>query len=682
MNAIAARWQKEEVRLWTGSALAALLVHLAVAALFFLRLQWPAPPAPLAGSPVALNVELASLPSSTARTASSSPGAPLPSPRESTAKQAALAAANRPQPVAEVQPIALQAAPPLSQATVISAAGTTGPTPELSPLTAPQPTVSSQPHGRLGVPQSPAQRWLAQVKAQLQFYKQYPRSALNKKQQDTVTLKFSVSRSGRVTYVRIDSAQHYRALEQEVREMLREAGPLPAPPAQVSVNKIVWNIPVKFQLVSTSSPARCTAPANPGPVPTGAKATLQQLSVYREHLKGYLAASGRQLDCLARAPGATSQADRSSLVRQLHAMVDAFNTQARVFEAKAQATALAQARQAQQAHQQQLQAAAAQVYSGCTSPAAPRAPAVLSADTAQSYRRDLVGYQDAVRAYIACIRKAQRVAIAPERALASDQRAQLDQTGAQLGDTAIQSFNQLVAGFNGKVPHLRQQALAAEEQQRHLAEALVRATAIFPDSSWSVPAPLPADECVRITRSGQTYQAQLCNPTYTTTVSDLSQELKNNVSRPIVNNQQVFPQVAVEVKADALSGLPAEAFQQEAIAAEHGFPSGGKNTSTPILGIAVTTQAGFAGQVSTGPTQQTLSYSVSELQVSGRRLSMTISSKSDQDGGKDDVSSVHFDLVLSPDNQTLRGYCWTGQKRSECTLTRHASASGPRDSRH
>jgi len=139
--------------------------------------------------------------------------------------------------------------------------------------------------------------------------------------------------------------------------------------------------------------------------------------------------------------------------------------------------------------------------------------------------------------------------------------------------------------------------------------------------------------------------------------------------------------------AEIASGLPAEALQQEAIAAEHGFPvDGNPKCATqfcppPILGIAVTTQAGFAGQVSTGPTQQTLSYGISELQVTGRRVSMTISRRSDQDAaGSDDSDTVHFDLVLSPDHQTLHGYCWSGQQRRECTLTRHVSASGPENS--
>jgi hypothetical protein len=84
-----------------------------------------------------------------------------------------------------------------------------------------------------------------------------------------------------------------------------------------------------------------------------------------------------------------------------------------------------------------------------------------------------------------------------------------------------------------------------------------------------------------------------------------------------------------------------------------------------------------------GPRTQTASYSVTDLKVTGRHVSLTISER-DKTVGIDSVnlSAVHFDLVLSPDNQTLHGYCWTGQRRSECTLPRHSSAPGPENSHH
>jgi len=663
------------VRLWAGSALAALLVHLVPAALLVLYLHWPPRPSALAGSPAALDVELASVPPTTSP-AASSPQPPRAPPQSRTrppaARRVQLAAVNSVQPLGQMQSIPQPDAVPSSAAPVADA-GAVSALAEFSDFGAP------------GSPDPALQLWEDEIVARLASYKKYPRSAVKQMQQDTVKLQISVDPTGQVTYSGVHSTHHYPALEHEVQQMLRLAGRLPAPPAQLS-NDAVVTVPVQFGLIKRKvAPARptlasCTAAASPGPAPTGSTATVEQMRAYRERLNQYLAAAGSQLTCLSQVRQASALPLRNSLIRQLHSMVDEFNAEARVVEAKAQAQAEAQALQAQQARQRQAQALAAQIYASCTRPIVPQAPGALSVKDAPSFRRQLIGDQSAIRGYVACLRQADLTATAQDRGLASDQRAQLAQTALQLGNAAILTFNQLAGRFNAQVPGLRQQALAALAQQQNLAEALVRGAAIFPDSSWSVPAPLPADECVRIARSGQTYQAQLCNPTYVTPVSDLSQELKNNVNRPIVSPLQVFAQVNMEVKADALSGLPAEAFEQEAIAAEHGaYQIGGANS---ILGIAPTTLVGFAGQVSTGPTQQTLSYSVSELQVSGRRVSMTISRKSDQDGGTDDVSTLHFDLVLSPDHQTLRGYCWMGDQRSECTLTRHASASGPENSRH
>jgi len=63
VNLIADRWYPEQVRLWAGSALGALVVHLVPAALLVIFIRWsPRLPA-LAGSPAALDVELASMPS-------------------------------------------------------------------------------------------------------------------------------------------------------------------------------------------------------------------------------------------------------------------------------------------------------------------------------------------------------------------------------------------------------------------------------------------------------------------------------------------------------------------------------------------------------------------------------------------------------------------------------------------
>ncbi len=683
MNAIAARWEPEQVRLWTGSVLAALLVHLVPAALLVLYIHWPPRPPPLAGSPAALDVELASLPASTSPGASSALQTPAPSrQQQSPSERLALAAASRLQPLAKVQPIAQEAAPaPANVAPAFDASTTSAPAALSDP----------------GTSNLTEQLWLSEVKARLESYKEYPSSATAAMQQDTVMLQFSVDQTGQVTYSQIDSSHHYQALEQEVQQMLRLAGRLPAPPPQLS-DDVVITVPVQFDLdfmpgllcggsacptahgahgaakpVAPPAPtlANCTAPASPGPAPAGSTATLEQMRAYRERLNQYVAAGGNQLACLSQVRGVSTLALRDTLTQQLHSMVDDFNAQASAFEAKAQAEAL----QAQRTRQQQAQALAVQAYATCKLSTAPRAPgSALAADSAPSYRRQLVGYQSAVRRYVACLRQADLAGRAPERGLASDQRAELDRSAVQLGDAAIQSFNQLVTGFNAQVPRLRRQALAAETQQ-NLAEAVVRAAAIFPNSTWSVPAPLPASECLHITLSGQTYYVRLCDPTYVTTVSGLAQLLKSAPKASDTLDVQI-QKITTNAAADAIASDPAmaEATQQEAIAALHGFPYGicpHPPCAPPILGIAVAPEHGVQIQQGTAPPLQTISYSVSELQIAGRRLSLTISGKSENAAGGVDLSAVHVDLVLSPDNQTLHGYCWTGQQRRACTLARH-----------
>ncbi len=691
MKAMAARWESQELRLWTGSALAALLVHLAPAAILILYTHWHPRSLPLADASAALNAELASMPSA----ASPADGSPRQTPLQPQTRQAA---ANRAQPAAvnPVRPLgAMQSIPQRdvvpSNAVPVAGAGAIGTPVESSDLGAP------------GAPDPGLQLWEDEIVARLASYKDYPSSALQALQQDTVTLQISVDHAGQVTYSRIDSAHHYQALEQEVQQMLRLAGRLPSPPPQLSEDAVV-TVPVQFYLdfrsgalcsgsgclsaddahdkakaVAPPAPtlASCSSPADPGPgtAPAGSTATAEQMRTYRERLNQYLAANGNQLACLSQVRETSTLALRGTLTRQMQSMVDGFNAQVHVFQASAQARAL----QAQQARQRLAQALATQVYAKCTPPPPARAPGTLTAQGAPAFRRQVVAYQAAVRSYVACLRQADLAATASDRGLAGDQRAQLDHTALQLGDAAILSFNQLAGRFNAQVPHLRQQALAAQAQET-LTEAIVQGTAIFPDSTWSAAAPLPTGECFSITRVGQTYHAQLCSPTYVTTASGVAQLLK---SAPLSSDSAAVRDQKIEANlaADSIASEPGmvKATQQEAIFARHGFPYSKCRLppcGQPIVGIAVAPQAGVQIQsASSSRALQTTFYSISELQVAGRHLSLTISGRSDNPAGGVDLSAMHFDLVLSPDNQTLHGYCLTqapggGQERRQCTLGR------------
>ena len=666
MNAGAVRCEPEQLRLWAGSAIAALLVHLMPAALLFLYLHWPPQPS-LAGSRAALDVELASPPPAAAAPAASSPQTqpePQPQTRQPLARLPPLVTVKSVQPLSQMRPIPQPDAAPSSTAPA-------------TPATAMSAPVESSDLNARGAPDPGLQLWEDELVALLASYKEYPRSAIKQMQQDSVKLHISVDPTGQVTYAQIDSTRHYRALEQEVQRMLRLAGRLPAPPPELS-NDTVVTVPVQFSLIQRkAAPTRptlasCAAAASPGPAPTVSSATLAQMRAYQGRLNQYLAAAGKQLTCLSQVREASAVPLRDTLVRQLHSMVENFKAEARVVEARAQAQADARALQAQQTRRRQAQALAAQVFAACVAPPDSQPPGALTAQDAASFRRQLVGYQAAVRSYIACLRQADLAAAAPDRGLANDQRAQLAQTAMHLGDAAIQSFNQVASNFNIQVPRLRQHALAAQAQAQHnLAEALVRGTAIFPDSSWSVPAPLPADQCFRITQSGRTYQVQICHSTYVTALG-----VSTQAARSFGGLIAATAHDGITLPGDA--GL-ALATQQESIAARHGV-AGDPRGGPPILGIAVAPNS-QAGQ-QTGTRTQTVLYSVSDLHIAGRHLSLIISRRSPGATSIEDESAMHLDLALSADNQTLHGYCWTDQQRSACTLTRHTGGSVSKNSTH
>ena len=697
MNASANRWGPEEVRLWGGSALGALLLHLIPAGLLVLYLHWQPLPQPPTGTRSVLEVELAAMPSAASPPASSPHATSPPHAASTSAKPTQLAAVDPVRPLGKM--------PAVSQPAAVSSKA--APTADIGAASA---SLGTADLGSAATGMT-LQLWLEEVRARLKSHMEYPDSAIQTMQsegvmQDTVTLKFSVDPDGQVTYSRVNSAHHYQDLEQETRQMLRLSSALPAPPHVLAPDAVV-TVPVQFDLEIRPAPCTgahcstaqavqskphavppppptlesCTATASPGPAPSGSAATLEQMRAYRDTLNQYLIAGGSQLTCLSQVQDPSAHALQDTLTRQLHTLVDGFNAQTRVFQAKLQAQALQAQQAALRESQERVRAIAAQVYGTCTAPPALRDPGPLSAQDGASFRHKLIDYQSAVHRYVDCLQQAERAATDPSRGLSNDQRAQLDLSAAQRGNAAIAAFNQLVGLFNAQVPHIRK-AIAAQNQ---LAEAVVRGTAIFPSSTWNnLPLPLPPDECISINQVGQSYRAQLCNPTYTVTVSGLSQQLSNSVERENPTAEQEAKKAYVKLLAQT-SGLPAWATKQEAIAAQHGLPAdlachGPSRCAPPVLGLTITTQAGPGLEPSA--RVQTVTYSISELQVAGRRISMTITGRSSQDTTRDESNAVHFDLVLSPDNRILRGNCWTGQQRSICSLARHMDASGADNSHH
>lgn len=642
MRSLPAHAEIDGIRLWALSALAVLLLHSAALAWLFLG---PQPRLRMQGAPQAVNVELSALRSASPPLVAPEAVEQRKVPRREPEHPAAvpLADTSALQPLAQMQPIPQQLTQ-TSSSQPSSGAAAPEAAPELTPVAAPD-LPAADLAAQSETPSS-AGEWLEEIKARIQQYKQYPVSALRQKQQDTVTLKFAVDRAGRITYIRIDSRRHYSALEGEVRKMLQLAGPLPAPPTQVPVDEVTWDLPVAFSLKSSRSVAtlpRCAAPADPGLPPAAATATLDQIRSYRERLQHYLATASASLKC---GPASASPGARDAQIRQLRALIANFNAQVQAFEAKAQAQAL----QAQQARQHQLQALATQTYAPCTPPTPVSAPASpLNAVAAESYGRQLTAYQTALKTYVACVLGRHLAATGVDRKLPADLTAVLDQAAAKLTNGAILQFNEFVVPYNAQVEALRDEAARAGAQA--LARTLVPAQAIFPDSSWSVPAPLPTDECLRIIRTGQSYRAELCKGTYVTRAN-----------------------VSTGAPGEGSTSAPGDATiatvtQFDSIAAEH--RAGGSSIGPPpILGTTIAPLSPADQQ--TFSRTQVAFYTVKSLEVKGRRVSVTVSESSTGASGKSQgANSVHFQLALSADGNELRGLCSTTQRRWICTLARH-----------
>lgn len=653
-----------DLSLWSTSACAALLMHLTLGALLFVHWEWRVPlPAGSSGAFNALDVDL--------------PSAPAPRPAATTSSAANTASTAPPQlkPLDEMETLTSEPSPALVQPARAAA----------SPAQTP-PSVSAEAlapvEGFGEANAAPNSGWLAEVRDQLDRYKQYPASARRRHQQDTVRLQFSVNRAGQVTSFHIDSAHHYKALEQEVRRMLRLAAPFTAPPPDIPVDGLVIDQEVNFRIVSPLSPplvSLCHRPAGPGPVPAGAASTLEQMRSYRDQLKQYLAATRSYLDCLALASAGDSpsaaratrrsaaqppQPDRSAAgspltaadttpegsaaIAQLDAVVERFNAQAQLFRSAAEARALKAQQQAEQAATARLaraRAAAAQAYAACAPPAdsiRPRPITAVTADTLPAYRKRLVAYDTAVHAYVSCIDQARGTVLAQSGSgLTGAQRLELEVDAAKVGNAAVEPLNQLIAAFNTKLQSLQKQALAARAQE--LAQGRGLSQVIFPDSTWSLPSPLPSDECIRITRSARGYEAQLCRSSYPATA--------------------LAAVGAGTESADATSS----AMQAETIAAAHGVAGSGPGQA--VLGIAVVPSSEASQQSISHP--QTIAYSLSRVQVNGGRLALTIQWTSSGSAGEDNFNAIHLELALSQDEQSLRGRCSTQQRHWGCQLSRH-----------
>ena len=90
--------------------------------------------------------------------------------------------------------------------------------------------------------------YYTQLQAWLEKYKRYPRRAKLRNEQGVVVLRFLVTRGGEVGDFGIEKSSGHSLLDEEVREMIQRAQPLPKIPPEMHESEVELLIPVQFFL--------------------------------------------------------------------------------------------------------------------------------------------------------------------------------------------------------------------------------------------------------------------------------------------------------------------------------------------------------------------------------------------------------------------------------------------------
>ncbi len=94
--------------------------------------------------------------------------------------------------------------------------------------------------------QAAASNYKGKVLSRLRRAKRYPRDARRAGISGTATLRFTVSRNGSVSGVRIVRSSGAGVLDQAVLDLIRRASPMPAFPTAVSGNTMTFSVPIRF----------------------------------------------------------------------------------------------------------------------------------------------------------------------------------------------------------------------------------------------------------------------------------------------------------------------------------------------------------------------------------------------------------------------------------------------------
>ena len=245
----APRNTKKEILRWAGSAACALCLHAGAAAVLLLDFGFGSAE-PIAPPLAAMTVELAPLPAAPQKRVTEMP----PGPEQVEAK-------TQPKPQPEERlfdpPPEIKTPPPPD---ALAVKQEEQPKPEqvvAADKTTAAPSSLADNQQALAAPlegspsdqaASATETWENQLLTHLEHYKRYPGLAQQRKQQDTVYLRFNIDRSGKILKWKIERSRGYVLLDNEVAELIKRASPLPPPPAEVTGSNIEMVVPVEFFL--------------------------------------------------------------------------------------------------------------------------------------------------------------------------------------------------------------------------------------------------------------------------------------------------------------------------------------------------------------------------------------------------------------------------------------------------
>jgi protein TonB len=90
--------------------------------------------------------------------------------------------------------------------------------------------------------------YFSTLAAWLNKHKRYPRRARQRQQQGIVKVQFAIDDQGQVLSHRIVGSSGHRLLDQEVKELLERASPLPPMPTEIQQAQLEITVPIVFSL--------------------------------------------------------------------------------------------------------------------------------------------------------------------------------------------------------------------------------------------------------------------------------------------------------------------------------------------------------------------------------------------------------------------------------------------------